>query len=390
MRDVLEQEPPAPPRGRRALLFLVGLGVAALVVPRLITAVGGSPAESPPPPPAAVDRPVPVPPVRFPSDRIEPIDHAPLIIRMIELVSADRLTLFHGQLGDDTGRTTVTGAKPFATDDLIVQEYGVGVVIGPAPGSSAPGQVRGVGAGVLPPSDPVAGILPALDGGYWIMNTTRTAAGACQMQLVMLSGHVSDSVVTYPCDFVPERETIAGFVGTVGPRVSPTSGTLLDRETGALEPIGGSLFGAAADYLVRWTRDLSDPVVVEDLVDGGIFEVQLPGRGTRQVELSPDGRYLAVVFTEQLVSVRSYEVWVYDLVNGGGRMATVTTLDDSPLELAWRADVLVVVGNDVEAYDAVADRLYQSTLGPMPERLDAVAMPFELQRTRAPAVPHEW
>jgi hypothetical protein len=263
---------------------------------------------------------------------------------------------------------------------VILQEYGAGVVVGPAPGAELPGTVRGVGVGVVPPDQPVAGIVPAIGGGYWIMDTTRTDTGACQMHLVMLSGRVSDTVVTHPCTFVPEHETVRGFVGSVGSRLSPSSGTLLDRDTGALAPIGGALLGAVDRYVVRWTRDLSDPLVVEDLVSGETVDVDLPaGRATRQVELSPGGRYLAVVFVERLISVRSYEVWVYDLVEGGARMATVTTLDTSPLELAWRGDVLVVVGNDVEAYDSDTDRLYRSPLELESDRLDVIAMPFALQ-----------
>ena len=375
MYEVLEHEPPSRSRGGRALVVLAALAVAALVISRLVAAA--DPAAEPPPPPPT-EEPASSPPVW--SGPGQPIADAPVVIRMIELVAAGRLTLFHGQLDGGPGRTTLTGETPYASDAVTVLAYGAGVVVGPTPASPVPGTVRVFGVDVPPPTVPVAGIVPAVGGGYWIMDTATTAAGACQMHLVMLSGQMSQRSVTHPCSFVPERETVRGFVGRVDSGVSALSGTLLDRETGALLPIGGALLGSAERHVVRWTRDPSDPLVVEDVVSGDTFDVELPpGRVTRQVELSQGGRYLAVVLVERLITVRSYEVWVHDLVDGGSRVATVTTLDGSPLELAWQSDVLVIVGDGVEAYDVDDERLYRSTLEPLAGRLDVVAMSFALR-----------
>jgi hypothetical protein len=375
MREVIEQEPEPPARGRRALLVLAGLGVAAVVVTRLV-AMQDEPVADLPPAPPPTQEPGPLRPAA-PDFWGEPISQAPVMVRMIGLVAATRSAFLTGSLGGDLGKSLVTPGTPYPTDSVVVYEYGAGVVVGPAPGTPTAGPVQVLGLDVPAPDELVDGIVPAVGGGYWFVDTARTPSGACQMHLVMLSGQRSERSVTYPCAFVPQRETAAGFAGRVGSRLDPTSGMLLDEATGELRPMGGAVLGAADRYVVRWTWDLSDPLLVQDMVSGDVVDVELPpGRATRQVSLSADGNFLAVVLTEQLVGVRSYEVWVHDLVHGGARMATVTTLDENPLELAWRGQVLVVVGNGVEAYDAAAGKLYRSPLRPVPGQLDAVAMSF--------------
>jgi hypothetical protein len=377
VRDVLEQDPPTPSRGRWILSALAAIGLAAVLVVRL-TSGADDPIAAPPP--APTDEPA-LPssgPVR--ADPRQLIDAAPASIRSIELVTASRNALFHGPLGGALGLTTLTGDMPYASDDVVVQPSGTGVVVGPAPGAASPGTVRVVGTAPRGPTEPVAGLVPALGGvGYWIMDTATTPAGACRMRFVGPDGRIGADTVTYPCDFVPERETSAGFTGRVGPRVEPTSGHLLDPATGTTSPIGGSLLGSSDRLAVHWSRGPADPLVVEDLVSGDAVDVQLPPGRVRQVAISADDRYLAVVVVEQLLTVRSYEVWVRDLVEGDAHVASVTTLAGSPLELAWQGGVLVVVGDDVEAYDTATGVLYRSTLEPISSRLVAAALPGPLR-----------
>jgi hypothetical protein len=72
-------------------------------------------------------------------------------------------------------------------------------------------------------------------------------------------------------------------------------------------------------------------------------------------------------------------VWVRDLIDGDSHVASVTTLAGSPLQLAWQGGVLVVVGDDVEAYDTATGELYRSTLVPMPSQLVATTLPTALR-----------
>ena len=126
---------------------------------------------------------------------------------------------------------------------------------------------------------------------------------------------------------------------------------------------------AATDrHVVRWTRGPADPLVVEDLVTGQTVDVAVPpGRSIRQVALSTDGRYLAFVLLERLLTVRSYEVWVAR--SRGWRRASRDGhhARQRPLDLAWLGDVLVVLGNGVDAYDAATGRLYRSRSSSMPQ-----------------------
>lgn len=373
--DVVENEPARPSRGLRVFAVLAAAGVAALIVSRIMGSAGEPLVGPPPLPPPSPAPEVPAPTAARPAERWRPITDAPPEIRAIELVSASRLALQEVPLDGTFGQTAVTSDRPLTTDDLALLLYGAGSVVGPAPGTSVAGLVRMNPAGTSAPAKPVAGIVEAIGGNsYWVMGTARSAAGGCQMRLVAPEGHLLEPPVEHPCDFVPWRETATGFVGRVGSAVDPWNGQLLGRETGTLTALGGSLMAANDHSVVLRNRDPYEPLVVEDLASGDRVEAVLPpGRVTRQVELSADGRHLALVLTERLASVRAYEVWVHDLVHGTSRVALVTTLDESPLELTWLDDVLVVVGDAVDVYDAASGALYRTEVEPIPSRVAVVA-----------------
>lgn len=355
------------------LAVVAGLGIAAFMGYRLLDGADQPVAD----PPRATEEPAVAAPPQVRTEPGQPMAEAPEAIRAIELVAVSRLALYRGSLGHNWGYTFVPAVPPYATDEVTIHPYGTGVVFGPAPGASTPGPVRAYATGTRTPGETVVGVLPARDGsGYWIMDPAPATDGSCVMSRVSTDGQVVGAPVRHPCEFVPARETAAGFLGRVGPQVDPSSGRLLDPGSGTLTPIGGSLLAASDKKVVRWSRGPTDPLVVEDLVTGETVDVAVPpGRSIRQVALSADGRYLAFALLERLITVQSYEVWVQDLVARDARVATVTTLDSAPLDLAWNGTVLVVLGNGVDAYDAAAGRLYRTARDPMPTRLDVVALP---------------
>jgi len=115
-------------------------------------------------------------------------------------------------------------------------------VVGPAPGSLTPGTARTTGSTGGTPTEPVAGIGPALEGGsFWIMDTARTAAGDCQLHLVTPGGPVDDA--------------------------------------GELSSIGGSLLDASNRQVVRWSHDTATGALYQssvELMPGRLDFVALP------------------------------------------------------------------------------------------------------------------
>lgn len=220
------------------------------------------------------------------------------------------------------------------------------------------------------------GQVPALgDDGVWVDAVDPATAGCMLLRLgsdgALPTAAEIESGTDKPCELWTERETEAGFVGTVARpgAVDTAAAVLLDPATGALTDLGGSYLAAGDDRVVLRTGGLTDPLEVRDLVTGEVVRVQAglqELRGTRRAELSADGTRLAVVLAEQLGPLRSYEVWVHDLTDGGARQAVVTTLGASPIDLAWRGEVLVVAADTVDVYDAETGQLYRSAAAPAP------------------------
>ena len=279
-----------------------------------------------------------------------------------------------------TAITSITGDPPYATDEVTLQPYGDGVVIGPAPGASTPGP----GAGVRD-----ADAVPPRAGGRASCRRSTAAAtgswtpsgpppGRCRdaPRHARRSG-VGHRPVEHPCEFVPERETVGRLrrAGRLAGRPRPAGASSTRRPARSRRSAARS--SASADRLRRRVDpELATRSSSRTWSPASTSRSTLPpgGRPGRSA-LSADGRYLAVVLVEHADHrplVRGVGARPRRRRRRGWRRSPRSAA--GPLDLAWQGDVLVVRRQRrrrLRRGDRRALPLGRSSS--MPSRLDVVA-----------------
>lgn len=371
--DVVENDPPTTGRSlprRVGVALLAGaVGLGAYLVsrpdepgPSDATAEPNAVATPPPSLPAASEVPTPSPPETLDLAEADPA------VAAIELVRTTGPEVARGALGDPA-LTPVT-AVDATIDERPLQVWFVAegvVVFTPPTDTTAAAADPSHGTFALHGNDADAReilgiaryVIPAAAADrFWLASAQAPPPGdPCRWRLVDLAGETLASA-DLPCGFAPVRETDAGFAATDADDDGDPICALRSADGASSASVPG--FVAGANDRVTVCADFGGALT---LFTGASTSLVPPPPGRTTVDLvsaqvSPAGTYLAASF---YVEPGRPETWVYDLARAEWRFVAgvEATYGES---MTWADDVLVLVADDVSAYDPTVNRLYTTHL----------------------------